>query len=376
MTNTQTFQDPLLQAQGSKSAVWDSLKKVFIATITFSCVFGVILAITHFVPSADDAKVDSNDINLTTYYPTRDDIRNRVVTLMNKEHRFFNFLDSDGDGSLSLNELKYQWSKQGIEKTEDELMEMIDAAEIAAADVEDYDGMIDGEISWKSEFDMYEPNFCKSYDPDDDGEITAEELAESLSDFGFTEDELEDLMLGASPGNGGEFIETEQCGMLVFGLRKKTICTDYDADKDGSVTEQELSKAMAEMDNDLNLIEIAEMISAADEDKDEVLSGEECNTLVHFLTENPPHKRSHKKHTAESPDDSHADQEYKDWFDEFDTNKNQCLSLDEFTFLLEDINFEFDRVATTEAVYSVDINGDWCVEYGEFTRWVYNLVEY
>lgn len=129
----------------------------------------------------------------------------------------------------------------------------------------------------------------KKFDANDDGKISASELASMLSSLGYaaTADEISAMIREVdSDGDGhidlDEFIElnTKDIDSEEVLENLKEAFSVFDVDKNGSISAEELLNVMKSLGEDCSIAECRKMISGVDRDGDGMIDFEEFKVMM------------------------------------------------------------------------------------------------
>jgi len=132
-------------------------------------------------------------------------------------------------------------------------------------------------------------NAFASFDKNDDGFISKQELAEAMSNFGhiISNDELDDIIKAVdSDGNGlvdfKEFMNLMDNNCLVQSVDEEMqhLFNMIDKNNDGYITEKEIKVMLKAMGEKVRKKDIRKMIREADQNKDGKISFIEFKSMV------------------------------------------------------------------------------------------------
>ncbi len=218
-----------------------------IAAVSGSSVFGVGYNINQSMNSSRNSGPSSDDIAASIV--EKDDADGDGLLSLDEtplDEDRFNSIDADGDGFISAEELsadaqKHMNARSAFMGQLTLKMQDIDTGELAASIIENDDADGDGVLSL-DETPLDEDTF-NSIDTDGDGFITAEELSTDM------EANMAQGMSAPPPGSNAQASETGSSG-----AQSEEEYDEYDLNKDGVVSFDELLQAYNEGDNSLNSV--------------------------------------------------------------------------------------------------------------------------
>eukprot|EP00800_Vazella_pourtalesii_P021360 TRINITY_DN78_c2_g1_i1.p1 TRINITY_DN78_c2_g1~~TRINITY_DN78_c2_g1_i1.p1 ORF type:complete len:322 (-),score=75.71 TRINITY_DN78_c2_g1_i1:941-1858(-) len=277
----------------------------------------------------------------------------------------FSYFDIDGNGSITVSELKQVLIGLGEDPTDQEITDMIsDVDEDRNGTIEfpEFLVMMARQLREVDENEELKKAF-NVMDIDHDGFITKSELSEAMKILGhnLTEEEVETMIKDADKNGDNkvdfdEFVAImKQMAEMASSERIKELAEmfkNFDKDGDGKITFDELKEELRNIGDFKSDKEILQMIREVDLDKNGTI---EFNEFAIYFDKQIGDMQTRRE-------------EMKITFNTFDINGDGFITFEELKTVFSSLGEEMDVENMKHMIQKVDLNHDGKLDFCEFTK--------